>query len=71
MKTWMVRPCTARQLAELYEVTYRIFKGHLKKIESKVGTRVGHYFTVNQVIIIIEELGPFPNVEIIYPRKIY
>jgi hypothetical protein len=70
MKTWIVKPCTARELAELYEVSYRVFKGHLKRIDEEVGRRIGHFYTVKQVMTIIEHLGPPPNIEVIYSRKV-
>lgn len=63
MNPWNGGPCTARELAGFYKCTYRIFKGHLKRIEDEIGTRVGHYYTVKQVLMIIERLGPFPDSE--------
>lgn len=69
MKSWSVRPATARELARLYQVSYHIFKSHLKPFADEIGRRIGHYYTVKQVIIIINKLGPPPEIDIDYPRE--
>ncbi|HEY8933885.1 MAG TPA: hypothetical protein VIM65_01640 [Cyclobacteriaceae bacterium] len=69
MKTWIVRPCTARELAQLYKVSYRVFLNHLKPHLDKIGERIGHFYMMKQVMIIIDILGSPPgDVDIIYPR---
>jgi len=69
MKTWIVRPCTLRELAELYNVSYAVFKKHLKPIASEIGPRIGHYYMLKQVIIIIDFYGLPSDVELIFPPK--
>ena len=70
MKTWIVRPCTGRELADLYKVSYKVFRRHIKPIAEKIGYRNGHFYMINQVIMIIEFLGiPPGDVELIYPYR--
>lgn len=70
MKTWFIRPCTVRELAELYKLSYKVFKRHLKPFLSEIGPRNGHYYMMNQVMKIIEFLGiPPGDVELVYPRR--
>lgn len=69
MKTWTVKPATARELADLYEVSYHVFKSHIQPFKSEIGPRVGHFYTVKQVIIIIDLLGPPPDTDVIYPGQ--
>jgi len=69
MKTWIVRPCTARELAELYQLSYKVFKRHLGPHLTKIGPRNGRFYLVNQVILIIDVMGlPPGDVEIIFPK---
>lgn len=70
MQKWIVKPCTLRELAELYKCPYKVFKRHLKPFKDVIGERNGYFYTIHQVMIIIEKLGPPPgDVEIIYPRE--
>jgi hypothetical protein len=68
MQTWMIKPSTARQLAEVYGVPYRVFQRHIKPIAHLIGKRIGYFYTVKQIMIIVENVGPPPFKEIIYPR---
>lgn len=69
MKSWSVKHATARELASLYQVSYHIFKSHVKPFTTEIGKRIGHYYTVNQVIIIIRKLGPPPDTDIAFPGE--
>lgn len=67
MKTWRIKMCTYKDLCGLYEVSYKIIKQQLKPIEKELGIKHGNFFSINQVIKIIEFLGEPSNVEIVYP----
>lgn len=69
MKTWVIQPCTTKHLAAIYDVSYKVFRGHLKPFLKEIGKKMGHYFTMKQVMLIIERLGIPPYVELIYPPK--
>ena len=69
MKTWRIQPCTLKTLASLYELTVKILATHLKPFEQKIGKKIGP-LTVKQLIIIFEEYGTPPNIEVIYPEPI-
>jgi len=68
MQSWTVKPATGRQLAEVYKLPYRVFLRHLKEIKHIIGKRIGYFYTVKQIIAIIEYLGPPPCKEVIYTR---
>jgi hypothetical protein len=67
-KTWIVRPATTKMLAALYGVSRAVIKGHVKRFESQIGPKIGNYYMVNQVIAIIDNLGPPPEFEVVYPN---
>ncbi|MDO9001399.1 MAG: hypothetical protein AB7O73_05660 [Bacteroidia bacterium] len=46
-----------KELAEKYEVSVKTFNKWLEPFNEKVGAKRGRYYTVNQVIIIVEVLG--------------
>ena len=55
-----LKPYTAKQLADMYEVSLNTFKKWLKKHEDAIGPKVGHYYSIRQVQVIISRLG-FPR----------
>lgn len=67
MKTWTIQPCTTKCLMEIYGVSFKIFKKHIKPFEKEIGKKIGQLFTIKQVITIIEHLGLPLHIEIIYP----
>jgi hypothetical protein len=67
MDTWRVKMCTYKDLCALYGVSYRIIKNQLKPFLKQIGPRNGNFFTVNQVIVIVEMLGPPSEVDVIFP----
>jgi hypothetical protein len=70
MKTWRVQPCTFKTLAALYELTEKVLATHLKPFQHKIGKKIGHNFTVKQLLIIFEEYCTPPNIEVIYPEPL-
>jgi transposase len=46
-----------KELAEKYEVSVKTFNKWLEPFTEKVGEKRGRYYTVNQVIKIVEVLG--------------
>ncbi len=55
-----LKPYTARQLADMYDVSLNTFKKWVQKHEAVVGPKQGHFYSVLQVEIIITKLG-FPR----------
>jgi hypothetical protein len=68
MKKWTVRPCTLKDLRELYHVSYKVLKTHITAHENEIGKRIGRYYMTNQVIIIIKTFGPPPDVDVVLPN---
>lgn len=52
-----LRPCCLKELANLYEVKPRTIKIWLKPFEAAIGEKIGRYYTIRQLEIIIEKLG--------------
>jgi len=66
MNTWHIKPSTIKDLSGLYGLTYHIFKKHIRPIERLIGKRIGYYYTIPQILLIFEFMGPPPLVNIIY-----
>ncbi len=52
-----IKPSTLKQLAAQYGVCDRTFIKWLKPFDKQLGSRVGHFYSVNQVKIIYKKLG--------------
>jgi transposase len=52
-----VKASTKKEMAAIYGVSVRTFNSWIKPFEEKVGEKRGRYYTVNQVLIIVEVLG--------------
>ena len=52
-----VRAYTLKQIASLYGVSNQTFKLWLKPFEKDIGKRIGHFYSVKQIEIIIDKLG--------------
>ena len=52
-----VKASTKKEMAAIYGVSVRTFNSWVKPFEEKVGEKRGRYYTVNQVLIIVEVSG--------------
>ena len=52
-----IRAYTLKQIASLYCVSKQTFKLWLKPFEKEIGKRIGHFYSVKQIKIILEKLG--------------
>jgi hypothetical protein len=59
--TLPLRPYTPLQLSEMYQVSKKTFNKWLKPFAAEIGRRNGHFYTINQVQVIIEKIG-FPGI---------
>ena len=51
---------STKELAELYEVSEKIFRTWLPPFENDIGKRIGHFYNPKQVKTIFEKVG-FPE----------
>jgi hypothetical protein len=58
-----IRAYTLKQIAGLYCVSKQTFKIWLKPFEKEIGKRIGHFYSVKQIKIILEKLGTPDGVE--------
>jgi hypothetical protein len=52
-----IRAYSLKQIASLYCVSKQTFKIWLKPFEKEIGKRIGHFYSVKQIKIILEKLG--------------
>jgi hypothetical protein len=52
-----LKPYSIGELAEKYSVSRRVFNRWLKPFRNRIGERLGRYYTVTQVVIILKALG--------------
>lgn len=59
-KEFVIKTYTQKELAGFYGVTPKTFRRWLKRALVDIGTRLGNYYSPQQVRIIVERLGyPF------------
>ena len=56
-KEFKVKPYSIQELANFYTISYCTMKKWLDKFKDEVGEKMGRYYTVKQVEIIIDKLG--------------
>ena len=52
-----IRAYTLKEIASLYCVSKITFKKWLKPFEKEIGVRIGHFYSVKQIKIILDKLG--------------
>lgn len=57
MMAFVVQPYNSKQLAAAYDISKKVFKSWMKKIEDEVGQQEGKMWNVKQVEIILEKFG--------------
>jgi hypothetical protein len=53
----ILKPCNAVQLAKAYGVSKKILVKWLQPYQRHIGSRCGHKFSIEQLLIIIEVIG--------------
>ncbi len=56
----VIRPCSCKELAHMYEMDRKTISRWLKPHQSRIGKRIGWYYNIRQMEIIFEVLG-MPN----------
>jgi hypothetical protein len=54
----VIKPCNAVQLGKAYGVSKKVMLRWLQPYSNCIGQRTGHKFSIEQLLIIIEMLGP-------------
>jgi hypothetical protein len=54
---FVLRPYTHKELAQLYNVSWLTFQRWMKKAEEQIGKKSGHFYHINQVLIIFKMFG--------------
>ena len=52
-----IKPYSAKELAEIYDVCDKTFKKWIKPFSNDIGEKHGRYYNVNQVKVIFEKIG--------------
>lgn len=54
---FILRPYTHKELAQLYNVCWLTFQRWIKKHEENIGKKQGHFYSINQVLMIFKIFG--------------
>lgn len=54
---FVLKPYNHKQLADFYGVCWLTFQRWIKKHEVEIGKKTGHFYSVNQVLVIFKVLG--------------
>lgn len=54
---FVLRALTHKQLAQMYGVSWLTFQNWIKKVESEIGKKTGHFYHVHQVKKIFQIFG--------------
>ncbi|HMX89653.1 MAG TPA: hypothetical protein PKD30_14165, partial [Saprospiraceae bacterium] len=54
---FVLKPYNHKQLADFYGVCWLTFQRWVKKHEAEIGKKTGHFYSINQVIIIFKIFG--------------
>jgi uncharacterized Fe-S cluster-containing radical SAM superfamily protein len=68
-----IKPYTNKELAQMFNMSTRTFNRNIKAIRGQLGKRMGHFWSIPQIEIILEHMGsPYETIEIERPdiRKI-
>jgi hypothetical protein len=52
-----LKPCNHTALSKAYGISNKVLHTHVKPFKNVVGKRVGHFYTLEQLLIIVEKLG--------------
>ncbi len=52
-----IKPYSTLELSRIYGISYSTMKRWLKRIKERIGKKVGHYFSVKQIEVIVDEFG--------------
>lgn len=68
MNEIVIKPCTHKQLAKEMGVSTFVLKTWLRPLQNKIGKRKGRYYNLEQMLIIIKEIG-HPSVPPIFMKE--
>jgi hypothetical protein len=54
---FILRPYTHKELAQLYNVCWLTFQRWIKRHEENIGKKQGHFYNINQVLVIFRIFG--------------
>jgi len=66
MKNWQLKAATTKELASLYGMERKAMGRLFRHYESSIGKRIGYFWKVQQILLLIENIGPPPNVRVTY-----
>lgn len=59
-----IKPYTVKELSVMYNMCSRTFRRNIAGIQSKLGKRRGHFYSIKQIELIIAHMGrPYEVVE--------
>lgn len=68
--TVQIKPYTGKELSVLFNMSKRTFNRNIKGIREQLGIRIGHYWNIHQIELIIAHMGrPYQVIELEIPDK--
>lgn len=62
-----LKPCTLKELASYYKVSCPTFRRWVARFQEEIGQRIGNFYTIPQVKIILEKFGIPSGKQVISP----
>jgi hypothetical protein len=53
----IIKPCNHKALAQAYGISNKVLHTHLKQFKKHIGKRMGHFYTLEKLLTIIEKIG--------------
>lgn len=53
----LIKPYRLKDLQSIYDLDYRTFLRMIQPYQSEIGDKIGNYYTIHQVCMIIEKIG--------------
>jgi hypothetical protein len=60
----ILRPYTVKELAALYRISKGTFRKWMEPLQAEIGERIGHFYMIPQVKIILEKFGTPQGMEV-------
>jgi hypothetical protein len=54
---FVLKPYNHKQLADFYGVCWLTFQRWIKKHEQEIGKKTGHFYSINQVLLVFKIFG--------------
>ncbi|MBA3706193.1 MAG: hypothetical protein H0W84_09930 [Bacteroidetes bacterium] len=54
---FILKAYSQKEILAMYDISYSVFKRWIKSFEQEIGELKGNFYTIKQVLVIIDHLG--------------